>query len=179
VTRAFVAVRPPASVLDEVACVVDGLEVANVRWTARDQWHVTIQFLGNRVDVDAVADALALLALHAGRVQLGGGGAFPSERRGRVLWLGLREGGNWFAQCAGAVGALLAPLGYEPEKRAFHAHLTLARAKTPIDLRDAVQQLGSGGVGEPWTAGEVVLYESRLKRSGAEYEPRSVVRLGP
>ncbi len=178
-TRAFVAVRPPERVLDEVARVVESLNVANVRWTAREQWHVTIQFLGNRADVDAVAHALEALALRRGRAQLGGGGAFPSARRARVLWLGLSEGAEWFTQCAAAVGALLAPLGHEPEKRAFHAHLTLARAKAPIDLRPVVEQLGDAAVGEAWTADEVVLYESRLKRSGAEYEPRSVVRLGP
>ena len=177
--RAFVAVRPPERVLDDVARVVEGLEVPNVRWTARGQWHVTLQFLGNHADVDAVAHALTSLALRSGRAQLGGGGAFPSARRARVLWLGLREGGEWFGQCAAAVGALLAPLGHEPETRPFHAHLTLARSKTPADLRPVVERLGDAPVGEAWTTDEVVLYESRLKRSGAEYEPRSVVRLDP
>ncbi len=28
------------------------------RWTGEDQWHLTLQFLGNRVDLDAVAVAL-------------------------------------------------------------------------------------------------------------------------
>lgn len=178
-TRAFVAVRPPEEVLDAVARAIGDLDVPNIRWTTREQWHVTIQFLGNRADVDAIATVLESLALRPGPAQLGGGGAFPSPRRARVLWLGLREGAEWFAQCAAAVGALLAPLGHEREKRAFHAHLTLARAKTPLDLRAVVEQLGDAPIGDPWTAGEVVLYESRLKRSGAEYEPRSVVRLDP
>jgi RNA 2',3'-cyclic 3'-phosphodiesterase len=177
--RAFVAVRPPETVLDAVARVVEDLDVPNVRSTTRDQWHVTIQFLGNQADVDAVAHALSRLALRAGRVRLGGGGAFPSARRARVLWLGLSEGDEWFVQCAAAVGALLAPLGHEPEKRPFHAHLTLARAKAAMDLRRTVEQLGNSPVGDAWTAGEVVLYESRLQRSGARYEPRSTVRLDP
>ena len=77
--------------------------------------------------------ARARCAVPGGDVRLGGGGAFPSERRARVLWLGVDEGAELLAQLAGAVGALLAPLGYEPEDRPFHAHLTLARLGRPSD----------------------------------------------
>ena len=57
-TRAFVAVVPPASVLDAVARATAGIDVASVRRTTRAQWHVTLQFLGDVGDVDAVASAL-------------------------------------------------------------------------------------------------------------------------
>jgi 2'-5' RNA ligase len=179
VGRGFVAVVPPAAVLDEVAALTGALALpGTARRTTRPQWHLTLQFLGNRVDFDAVAGALDLLAVRPGRVRLGGAGAFPSERRARVLWVGTAEGAEYLSQLVAAVGTLLAPLGHEPETRPYHAHLTLARLKAPTDLRSAVAALGSGPVGESWTAAEVALFQSRTRRTGAEYEERARIPLG-
>src|SRR3954469_17646531 len=115
--RAFVAVEAPDAVLDAVGDIVArvGTGIAGARWTTRAQQHMTLQFLGNDADVDAVATALGEIAVQAGAVQLGGGGAFPSPRRARVLWIGLAEGETWLMQLAAAVGVLLSPLGHEPE----------------------------------------------------------------
>ncbi len=178
--RAFVAVRPPDAVLIEVAGAVARVrEVAGpgARWTTPEQWHLTLQFLGDHVDLDAVAGALTGLSVSRGDVRLGGGGTFPSERRGKVLWLGVVEGAEYLTQVAGVVGALLAPLGHEPETRPFHAHLTLARFPRPTDVRDAVHAFGAGPVGERFRASEVVLYESRTRADGATYRAHATFPL--
>jgi 2'-5' RNA ligase len=94
-----------------------------------------------------------------------------------VLWLGITTGAELLQQLAAAVGALLRPLGHEPEARPFHAHLTLARCKTPTDLRPVLAALGPGPVGPPWTMSDVVVYESRLRRTGAQYVPRATIPL--
>jgi 2'-5' RNA ligase len=179
VPRAFVAVEPPAPVLDAVDAAIAAVEhdVAGARWTTRAQHHITLQFLGNRADVDAVADALRALAVCAGDVRVGGAGAFPSERRGRVLWAGIAEGTALLAQLAAAVGALLLPLGHEPEAREYHPHLTLARCKTPTDLRPAVAALRDHDFGDAWRVDRVVLYESNVRRTGAEYTERASIPL--
>jgi 2'-5' RNA ligase len=190
VTRAFVAVAPPAGVLDALDAAVARVASdvpGGARWTTREQRHVTVQFLGNRADLDAVGAALSALALRAADVQLGGAGAFPSDRRGRVLWTGVVHGGAFLAQLAAAVGALLAPLGHEPETRAYHPHVTLARWKAPADLRPVVAALAAGAgagdrgnaLGDPWRVAEVVLYESVLRPAGAQYVAHTVVRLAP
>jgi 2'-5' RNA ligase len=172
--RGFLAVVPPDDVLDAVHTAVSGIELpSTARRMARSQWHLTLQFLGNRVDFDSVAGALGALAVRRGIVALGAAGAFPSERRGRILWLGVNEGEALLSQLAAAAGALLEPVGYPPEARPYHAHLTLARLKTPADLRPVVTQLGSGPVGRAWTAGEVVLFQSTTRRTGAEYVARA------
>jgi 2'-5' RNA ligase len=177
--RAFVAVQPSVDVLDAVDAHVEPAAslASGARWTTREQRHLTLQFLGNHADVDAVGAALRALAVRAGDVRVGGGGAFPSARRARVLWLGVVEGAELLAQLAAAVGALLAPLGHEPETRAYHPHLTLARWKAPTDARPVVDALGAGPVGPVWRVDEVVLYESRLHPKGAQYGAREVVRL--
>jgi 2'-5' RNA ligase len=177
--RAFVAAVPPADVLDAVDAVVSGIEMpSTARRTTRAQWHLTLQFLGNRVDFDAVAGALEPLAVRRGTVCLGGAGAFPSERRGRVLWLGVSEGDALLSQLAASVGALLVPIGYPPEERPYHAHLTLARLKAPTDLRPAVAAVGPAPVGRPFPVEEIVLFQSKTKRSGSEYTARARFPLG-
>ena len=86
VGRGFVAVVPPAPVLDEIATRSAALELpGTARRMVRDQWHLTLHFLGNRVDFDAYGGALQELAMRPGRVQFGGAGAFPSARRARIL----------------------------------------------------------------------------------------------
>jgi len=178
VSRAFIAVVPPDDVLDAVGNVLGRLEVPGARITRRDQWHLTLQFLGNRADLDPVAGALSGLAGRPGAVRLGDFGGFPRERRARVLWLGVVEGGKFLAQLVAAVGALLEPLGYPPEDREYQPHLTLARWKSPADLRAAVEALETGPVGPTWTVGEVVLFESFTKPTGAEHVERARFRLG-
>ena len=177
--RAFVAVQPPGAVLDAVDAAVAGAmaDVTGARFTTREQRHLTLQFLGNRVDLAAVSNALHALAVRAGDVQLGGAGAFPSARRARVLWVGIASGAEFLVQLAASVGALLAPLGHEPEARPYHPHLTLARWKTPADARAVVEKFGTDPIGEPWQVDEVVLYESLLRRTGAQYVARDVIAL--
>jgi len=176
--RGFVAVVPPPAVLDEVAAHSAALDLpGTARRMVRAQWHLTLHFLGNRVDFDAFGAALGALAVRPGGIQFGGAGAFPSARRARLLWLGVTEGGEYLAQLHTAVGALFAPLGHEPEPRRYHAHLTLARLESPTDARPVVAALGSGPVGEPWTADAVVLFQSRTLSTGAEYEERARVTL--
>ena len=172
-TRAFIAVRPPDDVLDAVARVVPPVG----RPTTRPQWHVTLQFLGNSADVASVSTALEGLTVTRGQVQLGGLGAFPSARRARVVWLGVADGAALFEALASEVGARLAPLGHEPEARRFHAHLTLARLRAPADVRTELGNADATAVGAPWTVREVVVYESRLRRTGAEYLPRTILPL--
>ena len=176
-TRAFVAIVPPASVLDDVAALAGALELAGARRTTRAQWHVTLQFLGNRADIAAVGAALEDLRTAPARVRLGDGGAFPKVRRGRVLWLGFREGADTVAGVAHEVGARLAALGHVPEAREFHPHLTLARAKAVTDFTTAVEMIDDRDPLPAWTVAEVVVFESVLRSDGAQHLPRRTIAL--
>ena len=175
-TRAFVAVALPSGALDAVAACLDELVLAGGRRTTRDQWHLTLQFLGD-ADIDAVVSALDGFSVPGGRVRLGGAGAFPKERRASVLWLGVMEGHDVLAALASAVAQRLAPLGYEPESRPFRPHLTLARCAKATDLREPVAALGSEPIGPAWIVDSLVLYESQLRRDGARYLERATVEL--
>jgi 2'-5' RNA ligase len=171
VTRAFVAVRPPDAVLDAVGRVT--LDLPGARRTPRDQWHITLQFLGDDVDVDAVASALATLSATPAEVQLGAAGPLGNPRRSMVFAVFVRSGGEWLGRVAGEIAERLRPLGFAPDERPFVPHLTIARFKRPTALpRD-----DGSALGDPWTVREVVLFESRLGRGPARHIERAVIPL--
>ena len=175
-TRAFVAVRLPEAVLDAVVRATSELWVPG-RSTTRDQWHLTLQFLGDTADVDAVAAALASLAVAGGRVRMGGAGAFPDPRHARVLWLGVTEGLDVLSRLATAVEDCTEPLGHARETRMFRPHLTLARFRAPSDLRRMIAGIGGDPIGPAWDVENVTVYESRLDAGGARYVERATIAL--
>src|SRR5262249_47107566 len=119
--RLFVAVTPPPEVLDELEAAVAPLRSScpGLRWTGRQNWHVTLAFLG-QVD-DAVVDKLAptraaaARKASASRVSLGPGGCFPEGRPlANVLWVGLDEGADFVSKLAASVGEAAADAGAPP-----------------------------------------------------------------
>jgi 2'-5' RNA ligase len=147
------------------------------RRTPREQWHVTVQFFGNEVDVDAVVGALSGVAVGSHEVSLSGAGTLPPERRSKYLVLFLREGEEWMQRLADEVAACVAPLGIQREGRAFTPHLTLARCKAATNLRAPCEAIGPDPVGPPWEATELVVYESRLGNGPVEHIPRATIPL--
>jgi 2'-5' RNA ligase len=168
-----VAVRPPDAVLDAVAAAVERVRRVRdgLRWDDRDKYHFTLQFLGPVRRLAPVVEALT--AVTAGRpafpFRLGGAGAFPKPGRARVVWIGADSGGDEMVGLAGAVGGALRPVGYEPDHKVFHPHLTVARLKVPDGVGDVLAAIGPDSVGEAFAVGEVLLYASRLSSQGSAY----------
>jgi 2'-5' RNA ligase len=184
IARAFVAVVPPATVLDAIEHAVTPVRDAQsrLRWVRRDAWHVTLQFLGRVADADAVVAALATAARDPEPfpLRLGGAGAFPSPSRAAVLWAGVSEGAGPLVALAGAVGRATAPLGFAVDATPMHPHLTVARARPPRRVADAVAALDAAAWGPAWTVDEIVLVESDTRPSGAVHTEVARVRLrGP
>jgi 2'-5' RNA ligase len=181
--RGFVALVPSAAALDHVAGAVAALaaDQRSLRWTPREQWHVTLQFLGRVADVGPLTDALrdAVAEVAPFPVRLGGGGAFTRVRAGTVLWLGVDSGGESLGALAGAVTRATAPLGFTLDERPFRAHLTLARAARPTDLRAAVAVLDGAGAGPAWSAAEIVLFDSDTRATGAVHTEIARVPFAP
>jgi RNA 2',3'-cyclic 3'-phosphodiesterase len=168
--RLFVAVLPPAGALDELEAAVAPLrrDWPELRWTGPDRWHVTLAFLGE-VAEDALTDLETRLGRAARRhacqeLRIGGGGAFSSVAKARVL-IARIQGGQ--AALAGlealaasvAAGARRAGAAPPDEGRRYTPHLTLARTRQPADLRDLVQALADF-TGSPWSATEIHLIRS-------------------
>jgi RNA 2',3'-cyclic 3'-phosphodiesterase len=181
--RAFVAVVPPAPVLDAVEAVLAPVRPAappRLTWARRAQWHLTLRFLGRVDDTDALmAGVHDALATHPPFVLgLGGAGAFPSAARAAVVWIGLDQGHDDLVACASGIERATRPLGHEPDPRPFRPHLTVARARRPLPVGPLLGALGDGPVGPAWDAREVLLMESDTRPTGAVYHEVGRVPLG-
>jgi len=63
------------------------------------------------------------------------------------------------------------------ESRPYQPHLTLARSRTPTDLRPVIAALGDAPFGPSWTIDTLTVYESKTQRDGAQYTPRATIAL--
>ena len=68
-------------------------------------------------------------------------------------------------------GRLHAARFYEPEKRPFWPHVTLARVKRGAKVGRLVLPELSPEIAKPFEAKRVTLFRSTLRPSGAVYEP--------
>jgi RNA 2',3'-cyclic 3'-phosphodiesterase len=168
--RLFVAVTPPADALDELEAAVAPLRSScpDLRWTGRQNWHVTLAFLG-QVD-DAVADKLgpalgeAVAAEPAGLMSLGPAGSFPRDRTwANVLWVDVKDQDGFLARLAAMVGEVAGSVGAPPDRqREYKPHLTLGRCRNAAKVGPLVAKL-AGFRGRPWLAGEIQLFHSHLR----------------
>ena len=172
--RLFTAVDVPTETLEQLEGIVDPYraEISNARWAPVANQHLTLKFLGH-VGSEMLAEIAAACGAAGARVAPGeitvsGFGAFPSARRARVLWAGIVDESEVLPSIATALDELLAPLGFEREKRAYTPHLTLARLKVPADVRGVLERLDY--VSAPSRVGAFHLYRSRLSPKGARYE---------
>ncbi len=180
--RLFVAVDVPMEILQRVEREVAPLKEKwpQGRWSAVSNQHVTMKFLG-WVPGDRFEQVRELCATvarsHAGaELSLSGLGSFPSARRMRVLWVGLDNPEGVLAGIAADLDRAFEPLGFPAEQRAFTAHLTLARFKTPVRVSEPLPRLGVGP--QPFRIEEIVLYRSHLSPKGARYEVLGTFPLG-
>jgi len=170
--RAFFGLPVPEPQREELARFIAACAhvAPDFRWTPKENLHLTIRFVGNVEPelVESVADALAQRPLAAFDMELGDVGAFGRGRAARVVWLGLRAGTEAAAALAAHVDKECARAGLPGESRPYQAHLTLARARSRGGAR--LPELPAVAPMAPWRADRLVLYSSRLARTGAIYE---------
>jgi RNA 2',3'-cyclic 3'-phosphodiesterase len=151
------------------------------RWVRMEGVHITIKFIGETPADRAEQVRAALSAVSAPgpiELRLAGLGFFPDPRRPRVLWAGV-DAGVALRSLAASVETQLEALGIPREARDFSPHITLARfdsSRRLETLRTAVEELGAPEFGRS-AAREFYLYQSVLKRGGAEYTRLASYRL--
>jgi RNA 2',3'-cyclic 3'-phosphodiesterase len=168
--RLFVAVALPPEVLGDLDATVAPHRAPqaahrDLRWTGPPDWHLTLAFLG-----DVAGPAAARLAPRLERaaarhrpfpLALAEAGAFPAAARARVLWCGLAGDRRALAALAASVARAATRAGAAPPDagRPFRPHLTLARCRTPADVRDLVTALRAYA-GPPWQVDRIDLIDS-------------------
>lgn len=139
--------------------------------------HLTVRFVGTieRSIVEGISDRLTGQAGPALELALGEVGTFKRSQLARVVWLGLQSGAEEMKALAARVEAVCRAAGLAPEPRPFQPHLTLARARSRDGAR--APELPALPALEPWSADELILFWSHLKKNGAEHEPIRRIRL--
>ena len=167
--RLFVAIRPPELIRDLLIDAMD--DSADFRWQDEEQLHITLRFVGEVEKPLAVdlADALSRIRADPFQLRIKGVGRFE-QRSGGALWAGV-EPKEPLAALAAKVERICQGIGLDPERRAYHPHITLARWKGRrtrelADYLDRERAL----VSEPWDVDDFALFESRLSKHGAHYE---------
>ena len=184
--RTFVAVELGAPLRQALAQAQAGLRSrlektagpdVRIQWVRPDSIHLTLKFLGD-IPENRVPEVHAALVGAAGRharftLAAEGLGVFPDARAPRVVWVGLVDHGGALQRLAADVEAALDAIGFAPEAKPFHPHLTLARIKERS--REAGRALSAGGMlahetkPGPLPVEAVSLMKSELRPSGAVY----------
>ena len=178
--RLFVAIEIPEAVKDVVqeAFASWREEFPKARWVPRENLHVTLKFLGRTWPrlTDWVPKRIeeAVAEFEPFDTRLVGVGSFPSAKRGRAIWGGFDDA-EPMGELAGGIDSALVD-EFEPEKRPFHPHLTVARSDPPLKLPAAYTSTELES--EPWSVDHVVLFRSHLGRPAPRYEPLARFPLG-
>lgn len=175
--RVFVAVFPPPEVQEALIESARTLPTDAFRLTAPERVHLTLKFLGEVPREDLLRVTSALERMDRGAepfdATTSGFGAFPSTRRARILWAGIGEGTEGFRALSRAVEDLLEPEGFAREDKPFIPHLTLGRARRPVNFDPGEAGLPKLG----FSVRKIDLVQSRQGESGVTYPVLAEYRL--
>src|SRR5215471_1239748 len=176
--RLFIALDIPEDVRERLREYVERVRIyaPEARWTRLESLHVTLKFIGevNDAKVQEVKTALTHVTAQPFQVDFKEIGFFPNPRSPRVFWAGVTAS-DALPQLASAIEGSVEKIGILREKRAYHAHLTLARAPETGASRQCFRLLQERIEAETspqfgtMTAQEFLLYQSQIMRGGARY----------
>ena len=147
-----------------------------VRWTALQNLHLTLQFLGD-VEEKRIPDLKTILYSISisgvpGSLCFSGFGAFPDHDAPRVLWLGLKENKNLRIIQRGLTSEL-SEKGFNADRKKFKPHLTLGRVRENVHFGTEnyayLEQLVSEAVISDSSLDQITLFESVLRPGGPIY----------
>jgi RNA 2',3'-cyclic 3'-phosphodiesterase len=181
--RLFVAVSLPSALLESIDDAVASLrsKLTNARWTRKEAQHLTMKFLGwtpaDRLKEVAHVCEMVAASHQPATITLTRLGAFPSERRVRVLWMGVDDPTSLLTELAADLDEAYEPLGFAAEGRAYTPHLTLARFKLPVPLKSGFPDVAAPPH-DPVPVERIELFRSHLSPTGARYEVMESFPLG-
>jgi len=154
----------------------------SVSWTKENGMHLTLKFLGEIDDsrADRCREKLSPIvgSTPAFDLSIRGTGTFPPGRHPRILWVGIQAPPD-LARLQTLVEGAAEELGIPREERPFHPHLTLGRVRSPGGLQAVLAELEKARERDfgRMTVRTLVLYQSVLRPTGAEYSPLGVFNL--
>jgi 2'-5' RNA ligase len=187
--RTFYALSVPPELVDAVRRIQQRARIdlpRGLRWTAPEQVHLTLAFLGD-VPTESVVQLKSILyeialSVQPFEVSVMGVGGFPRADRPRVVWAGLAgESVHQIGRLHHDLWSRLEPIVPKPEPndREFHPHITLARVPGPQPPKIAawMQRHADYEFGD-WPVRDIQLIQSVLTPKGPVYETLARSELG-
>ncbi|GGC51543.1 RNA 2',3'-cyclic phosphodiesterase [Siccirubricoccus deserti] len=169
--RLFVALALPDEVKAQLGMLACGIPGA--RWVPRENYHLTLRFIGEVEPwrAEEVDEALANIRARPFELSLRGVGTFEKGGRISALWVGV-EKTEALAFLQGKVETALQRIGLEPERKRFAPHVTLARTERASPEKViAYVQAHNLFRAPPVAVEHFTLYSSRLGKEAAVYVP--------
>lgn len=175
--RSFIAIELPIEIKNQIeSYIAELINLApKLKWVKKESLHITLKFLGNQSTqkIENVIDVLLPLGqtCQPFKASIKKIGAFPNQRKPRVIWLGIEaEPRELFFRAHAWIENQLENIGFDREQRKFSPHLTLARIKFPVELSELWKFIDANPFPiQKFNVDEIVLMRSILKPSGAEY----------
>ena len=183
--RCFISVNLPDDAKTAIGSIITELKKtgADVKWVIAENIHLTLKFLGNTDEslIPGIAEALSkkLSLYNAFCIRIADVGCFPSEKRPRVIWVGIMDS-EMLTNIQKDVDAALTGFGFAPEVRPFSPHLTIGRVrslKKAAELTKCFADLRRPDVGRVEISA-IHIMKSDLKPAGAEYSSLCRIPLG-
>lgn len=176
--RTFIAVKiiPSENLISAYKDLKNSFNTEIIKWINTDNFHITLKFLGE-TDLNYIDDIKSVIfnitnQCSYGKILIANFGVFPKPNRPRVLWLGVKNY-NFLKIITDNLNKKLENFGFQPEKRKFQPHLTIARTKfiknTQI-IKDAINKYNNH-IFQESTVNKIIFYESKLTSKGAIYKP--------
>ncbi len=178
--RLFIAIPVPESVGAAWLSMARDLP-RSLRRVPPGRMHLTLHFIGEAA-VEPIRSALAGLGLPRMQLKAAGPGLLARRGGAAVVWLGIEPDPALMALHA-EIGDRLRTVGFEPERRAFQPHVTIARGR--IHRHDSALEAflrGTGdaasGPGAGFDVTSLVLPSSELRPDGPLYREEWSIPVG-
>lgn len=184
--RSFLAVELPEAILNRIGEVQKELKSssADVRWVIPGNIHLTLKFFGNieAPEIGSIVKSIEEPVRTTAPISITvrGVGAFPGLKNPRVIWVGLHDEREAFVSFQKRLESELGRIGFPPEDRPFHPHLTLGRMRSNRGKDELVGRMERYREEEfgNFQVDKVVLFKSDLKPTGPIYTRLREVKLG-
>ena len=184
--RSFLAIEIPGTILKKIDEIQKDLKSsgADVRWMNSEKIHLTLKFFGNidESGIESIVKSLEGPIRDTSRffLKARGVGAFPHLKSPRVIWMGLVDGKGVLVPFQRQLEKELEKIGFVPDERTFHPHLTLGRmqsGKGKEGLLGILERYREEEFGE-FQVERIVLFKSDLRPTGPIYTSLRELTLG-
>ena len=141
------------------------------RKTPAENWHISLRFLGECTEVEAERIMHSLsdtVDVDPTAVWCAGLDAFPRRTKAGVLYASVHDPDGTLDRLAMWCDAAAVTVGFEPEGRPYVPHLTLSRARPPVDVSHSFPSWNDFRVRVG--VHTITLFRTRRTRVGIRYD---------